>query len=73
MNRSVTAPNFPVEQPVTPMPHYNEADIALSESDVPGAKLPNPIVEKNVVRDLKRWLYCHGQNVQGTKPVLIAR
>lgn len=55
------------------VPHYSEVDIMLSESEVPGAKLPNPIVEENVVRDLKRWLYCHGQKAQGNKTELIAR
>ncbi|XP_034232766.1 ubiquitin carboxyl-terminal hydrolase 36-like [Thrips palmi] len=65
------SPNVSVQRPE--VPHYNEGDIVLSESDVPGAKLPNPTVEENVVRDLKRWLYCHGQNVRGNKTALIAR
>lgn len=55
------------------VPHYNEAEITLSESDVPGAKLPKSTLELNLVKDLKRWLLCRGQSVKGNKTMLIAR
>lgn len=54
-------------------PQHSEADVVLTENDVPGAKLPKPNPEQNYVKDLKRWLVCHGQDPQGNKTVLIAR
>lgn len=41
----------------------------LTPKDVPGAELPNPIIEHNSVPDLKRWLSCRGisHNVNKTE------
>ena len=45
----------------------------LTTSDIPGADLPNPDIEKNTVAQLKTWLKLQGIPVGGTKPVLVKK
>lgn len=46
---------------------------SLSELDVPGAKLPNPCIERNTNVSLKRWLACRGIAHNVNKDLLVKR
>lgn len=47
--------------------------VRLTADDVPGGHLPNPIIEDNVCRDLRRWLKIRKIPQKGKKKVLIKR
>lgn len=65
------------EKPKAPKQGKNMEDLAfqpvvLTETDVPGAKLPRPPGECNVL-ELQRWLECRGVKKTGKKSELVAR
>ena len=41
--------------------------IALTEEDIPGAKLPRENAEECTVPQLRRWLLCRGAKTSGKK------
>ena len=45
----------------------------LTESDIPGAVLPQKIIELCSVVQLKRWLTCRGACTTGRKVELVSR
>ena len=49
-------------------------DVELTEDDVPGAKIEEPL-ENATIPALKRWLLCHGIQVSSSirKPKLIEK
>lgn len=47
-------------------------DVILKPDDVPGAILPNPVIENNSVCALKRWLECRNLKRDGKKAELVA-
>ncbi|KAL3862316.1 hypothetical protein ACJMK2_008294 [Sinanodonta woodiana] len=49
--------------------HY----VSLTEDDVPGAKLPYPLLENHSVVQLKRWLQCRDLNSSGNLSDLIKK
>ncbi|KAL3869509.1 hypothetical protein ACJMK2_042180 [Sinanodonta woodiana] len=49
--------------------HY----VSLTEDDVPGAKLPYPLVENHSVVQLKRWLQCRDLTISGNLSDFIKR
>ena len=59
--------------PIQDIPNVSECNedpfvpIQLSPSDVPGYNLPHPLLEKNTVDDLKRWLKVRNIQHDGRK------
>lgn len=57
--------------------YSNVLDVRLRPEDVPGAVLPNKdvpgAVEKNTVKQLKRWLECRNLSRDGNKKDLVDR
>lgn len=47
--------------------------IALTEEDIPGAKLPRENAEECTVPQLRRWLLCRGAKTSGKKAELVKR
>ena len=47
--------------------------VKLAEKDVPGAELLYKKMEKNTICQLKRWLKCRKQSINGKKQQLIDR
>lgn len=47
--------------------------IQLTSRDVPGADLPHPVICKNKVPELKRWLQLRGIPTTGNKAALVER
>ena len=47
--------------------------VVLTESDIPGAKIPRGTVEECRVFELKRWLLCRGGKTTGNKSALVKR